>query len=167
MTPKVQRAEHNYALVDEADNIFIDEARTPLIIASPTRPATEAETLVFRGANKLAQEMKPDEHFRFDIKKQKLELTDVGRQMVRWSNPPTGTTTSAMDKLEEALEQALHAHYRFRRDQQYMVDNGKIILEGTTSNGALPARAAKLAREIEGVNDVESRIVSVPNRGRF
>jgi cytidylate kinase len=45
--------------------------------------------------------------------------------------------------------------------------NGKIILEGTTSNGALPARAAKLAREIEGVNDIDNRIVSVPSHGRF
>ena len=46
-------------------------------------------------------------------------------------------------------------------------DNGKIILEGTTNNDALPARAAKLAREIEGVNDIDNRIVSVPSRGRF
>ena len=46
-------------------------------------------------------------------------------------------------------------------------DNGKIILEGTTSDGALPARAAKLAGEIEGVNDIDNRIVSVPNRGHF
>ena len=46
-------------------------------------------------------------------------------------------------------------------------DNGKLILEGTTSDGALPARAAKLAREIEGVNDIGNRIVSVPSRGRF
>ena len=45
--------------------------------------------------------------------------------------------------------------------------NGKIILQGTTSNGALPARAAKLAREIEGVNDIDNRIVSVPAHGRF
>jgi cytidylate kinase len=45
--------------------------------------------------------------------------------------------------------------------------NGKIILEGATSNGALPAKAAKLAREIEGVNDIDNRIVSVPSHGRF
>src|SRR6476646_5654003 len=42
LDPKVQR-EHHYALVDEADNIFIDEAKTPLIIANPTRLATEDE----------------------------------------------------------------------------------------------------------------------------
>ena len=46
-------------------------------------------------------------------------------------------------------------------------DNGKISLEGTTSDGTLPARAAKLAREIEGVNDIDNRIVRVPSRGRF
>jgi preprotein translocase subunit SecA len=140
LDPRVQRAEHYYALVDEADNIFIDEARTPLIIASPTRPATEAESLVFRWANALAQTMKLDEHFRFDIKKQKLELTDAGKQMLRWSNPPMGTTTSAIDKLEEALEQALHAHFRFRRDQQYMVDKGKIVLIDEATGRPMPDR---------------------------
>lgn len=128
MDPRVQRAEHFYALVDEADNIFIDEAKTPLIIASPTRPATEAECLVFRWADKLVREMHAEEHFRWEVKKQKLELTVAGRQMVRWSNPPTGTTASAMDKLVEAVEHALTAHYRFRLDQQYMVDKGKIVL---------------------------------------
>jgi cytidylate kinase len=45
--------------------------------------------------------------------------------------------------------------------------NGKIILEGMTSNGGLPGRAARLAREIEGVNDVDNRIVRVPSHGRF
>jgi cytidylate kinase len=45
--------------------------------------------------------------------------------------------------------------------------NGKVILEGPTSTGGLPARAAKLAREIEGVNVVENRIISVPSQGRF
>jgi len=128
LDPRVQRHEHYFALVDEADNIFIDEARTPLIIASPTRPATEAECIVFRWANGVALEMRRDEHFSWDQKKQKFELTEAGRQMVRWSNPPTGTATSAMDKLVEAVEQALHANYRFRRDQQYMIDKGKIVL---------------------------------------
>jgi cytidylate kinase len=45
--------------------------------------------------------------------------------------------------------------------------NGKVILEGMTSTGGLPARAAKLVHEIEGVNDVDNRIVSVPSHGRF
>ena len=45
---------HHFALVDEADNIFIDEARTPLIIASPTRAATPEEAVVYHWADDLA-----------------------------------------------------------------------------------------------------------------
>src|SRR5205823_10529959 len=84
----VQRDEHHYALVDEADNIFIDEARTPLIISNPTRPATPAEQIVYRWADRVARQMDPQEHFILHVKKQKLELTLAGRQLMRWSNPP-------------------------------------------------------------------------------
>src|SRR5262249_25169415 len=80
--------EHHFALVDEADNIFIDEARTPLIIANPTRNATPAEQVVYHWANQLAQKMTPSEHFFLDEKKQKIELTLAGRQLLRYSNPP-------------------------------------------------------------------------------
>ena len=52
----VQRR-HHFALVDEADNIFIDEARTPLIIAGPTRPASPEESKVYTWANEVAKEM--------------------------------------------------------------------------------------------------------------
>ncbi len=124
---KVQR-EHNFALVDEADNIFIDEARTPLIIANPTRPASPEECVVYQWADRLARQMIRDQHFVYDEKKQKLELTDDGRALVRWSNPPVGKHSHAMDKLHEHVERALLVHYRFRRDQHYMVDKGKIVL---------------------------------------
>ncbi|HXG08461.1 MAG TPA: preprotein translocase subunit SecA [Gemmataceae bacterium] len=132
LDPRVQR-EHNFALVDEADNIFIDEARTPLIISNPTRPATPEECIVYQWADKLARSMKRDRHFLLDEKKQKLELTEEGRQMVRWSNPPTGPHSHAMDKLQEHVERALHAHYRFRLDQHYMIHKDKIVIvdEGT------------------------------------
>ena len=69
-----------------------------------------------------------------NAKKDKIELTDAGQHLVRYSNPPTGKHAKAMDKLLEAVEQALHAHYRFARDQHYMVNDEKkivIIDEGT------------------------------------
>jgi preprotein translocase subunit SecA len=132
LDPRVQR-EHNFALVDEADNIFVDEARTPLIISNPTRPASEEEAIVYRWADQLAKEMQRDQHFLLDEKKQKLELTEEGRQRVRWSNPPVGPHSHAMDKLQEHVERALHAHYRFRRDQHYMIHKEKVVIvdEGT------------------------------------
>jgi len=131
--PRVQRGLH-YAIVDEADSIFIDEGRTPLIIANPTRPATEDEQVVYIWADRVAQELKKDKHFKLDLKKEKIELTDEGRQTVRYSNPPTGEHATAMDKLIEAMEKALQARYRFTRDHHYMVGaENKIVIidEGT------------------------------------
>ncbi|MCZ2343046.1 MAG: hypothetical protein LC104_14835 [Bacteroidales bacterium] len=131
--PRVQR-ELYFAIMDEADSIFIDEGRTPLIIANPTRPATPEEQIVYLWADKVAREMNRDEHFRLDPKKDKLELLESGRYLVRYSNPPSGPHAQAMDKLIEAVERALHAHYRFTRDQHYMISSEKkivIIDEGT------------------------------------
>ena len=131
--PRVQR-ELNYAIVDEADSIFVDEARTPLIIANPTRAATPEEQVVYHWADKLSRDMKRDEHFRLDLKKDKIELLDAGRHLVRYSNPPSGPHAEAMDKLIENVERGLHAHYRFRRDQHYMISGeNKIVIidEGT------------------------------------
>ena len=70
LDPKVQR-EHHYAIVDEADNIFIDEARTPLIISAPTRLATPEEQVVYHWADRLAKTMVRDQHFTLDEKKAK------------------------------------------------------------------------------------------------
>ena len=131
--PRVQRGLH-YAIVDEADSIFIDEGRTPLIIANPTRPATEEEQVVYLWANRVAVELKVTQHYKMDLKKDKIELTDEGRQQVRYSKPPTGEHATAMDKLIEAMEKALQARYRFTRDHHYMVNDEKkivIIDEGT------------------------------------
>ncbi len=131
--PRVQR-ELYYAIVDEADSIFVDEARTPLIIANPTRPATPEEQVVYTWADRLVQTMKRDEHYKLDTKKDKLELTEAGRQVVRYSNPPAGPHAHAMDKMIEAIEKGLQAYYRFSRDQHYMVSKeGKIVIidEGT------------------------------------
>jgi preprotein translocase subunit SecA len=137
--PKVQR-EHHFALVDEADNVFVDEARTPLIIASPTRDATEAEQVVYHWANGLALQMARNQHFYLDEKKQKVELTEVGRHLVRYSNPPVGKHSHAMDKLHEHVERALQAHYRFRLDQHYMVEDGKVVIIDESTGRRMPDR---------------------------
>jgi len=131
--PRVQRELH-YAIVDEADSIFIDEAKTPLIIANPTQVATEQEQVVYHWADRIARKMKRDTHFTIDLKKDKVELTDDGRHLVRYSDPPRGAHTEAMDKLIEAMEKAVQSHHRFVKDQHYMISSeGKIVIidEGT------------------------------------
>jgi preprotein translocase subunit SecA len=135
----VQRG-HHYALVDEADNIFIDEARTPLVISTGTRLATEEERIVYVWSDGLAKQMVRDQHFTLDEKKQKIELTDLGKQMARWANPPMGEHSHAMDKLHEHIERALHANHRFRRDQHYMVHDDKIVIIDESTGRPMPDR---------------------------
>lgn len=138
--PYVQRG-HHFALVDEADNIFIDEARTPLIIAGPTRLATEEEQAVYMWADSLVQQMQPEKHFTFDIKKQKLELTKDGQQLAIYSRPPSvGADSLAMDRLYERVEQALQAHIRFKRDQHYMIEKDKIVIIDEYTGRRMPDR---------------------------
>ncbi len=153
----VQRP-HHFALVDEADNIFIDEARTPLIISQETRPATADEQVPFRWADDIARKMTMNEHFLFDQKKQKLELTGLGRQLMRYSNPPAigGGESSAMDKLQERVEQALQAHYRFRRDQHYMLEKGKVVIIDEFTGRKMPDRQWRdgLHQAVEAKEDV-------------
>jgi preprotein translocase subunit SecA len=133
LDPRVQRPLH-FAIVDEADSIFIDEAKTPLIIANPTRLAEPEERVIYEWADRVARELERDEHFTLDTKKGSLELTDAGRKRVRYSEPPTGKHAKAMDKLLEAIERALQAHYRFIRDQQYIItaENKVVIIEEGT-----------------------------------
>jgi preprotein translocase subunit SecA len=132
LDPRVQRG-HHFVLVDEADNIFVDEARTPLVIAGATEPAGDAEAAVYHWANRQARVLVRDQDFRLDRKTQKLELTVEGRRRLRWSSPPADPDAPALDKLYEHVEKGLHAHHRLRRDQHYMIEEDKIVIidEGT------------------------------------
>lgn len=137
LDPRVQRG-HHYALVDEADNIFVDEARTPLIISMPTRMASEQESMVYKWADQLAQQMVRNQHFYLDEKKQKVELTEEGRRLLRFSSAPTHA--HAVDKLQEHAERAIHAHYRFRLDQHYLIENGKVVIIDEFTGRRMPDR---------------------------
>jgi preprotein translocase subunit SecA len=139
LDPKVQR-EHHFALVDEGDNIFIDEAKTPLIIAAPTRLATEEESVVYRWANDLAPRLQLDVHFTYDIKKSKIELTDEGKHLARWSNPPAGAHSHAMDKLHEHIERAITAHHRFKCDHDYLIEKNKVVIIDEATGRRMPDR---------------------------
>ena len=132
MDPRVQRELH-YAIVDEADSIFVDEARTPLIISSPTRMATPEEQVVYVWADKVAKSMQLGVHFNMDQKKDKIELTEPGRQLIRYSNPPSGPYSHAMDKLTEQVEKSIQANHRFDLDHHYMIIKDKVVIidEGT------------------------------------
>lgn len=157
MDPKVQRS-HHFALVDEADNIFIDEASTPLIISTEPRKATEEESVVYVWADRVAKTMVNGQHFLLDEKKNlKVELTEEGRQVARWSSPPVGPHSHAMDKLYEHIERAIHAHFRFRRDQHYILEKDKVVIIDEFTGRRMPDRTWR-----EGLHQAVEAKESVP-----
>jgi preprotein translocase subunit SecA len=137
--PRVQRG-HFFALVDEADSVFIDEARTPLIISAPTREAKPEECVMYYWADDVAKQMRHGEHFTLDVKKDKIEVTELGRQMARYSSPPSGPHAPAMDKLIEAIEKAIQANYRFVLDHHYMVIDNKVVIVDESTGRPMPDR---------------------------
>ena len=137
--PRVQRG-HFFALVDEADSIFVDEARTPLIISAPTREAKPEECVMYYWADDLARQMRLGEHFTFDVKKDKIEVTEAGRQLIRYSSPPSGPHAPAFDKLIEAIEKGIQANHRFVLDHHYMLIDDKVVIVDESTGRPMPDR---------------------------
>ncbi len=113
-----------FALVDEADNVLIDEARTPLIISSPDGEMGEREqrkAALFQFACELASDMVADLHYEYDPQKRSAELLGVGRSAVRASKRPRFVDSVSMLELYDSVELALRAKIAFIRDRHYVV----------------------------------------------
>jgi preprotein translocase subunit SecA len=136
---RVQRG-HWCALVDEVDSIFVDEARTPLIISAPTRMASKEETVVYHWADAVAKQLERDVHFRYDGKLDKIELTEEGKKLARYTNPPVGPYSHAMDKLFDAVTRSVHAHRRFVHDHHYIIVKEKVVIVDESTGRPMPDR---------------------------
>jgi preprotein translocase subunit SecA len=117
-----------FVLVDEADNVLIDEARTPLIISSPPGEAQVATVSLYRFAAELAETLELDQDFEKEVEKQSCELLGRGRSRVRAAVRPAALGDSGLLDMYEAVERALRAKHFFTRDQQYVVRDGKIVI---------------------------------------
>ena len=121
----VQKAGHVAAIVDEVDSILIDEARTPLIISSQdSEPSDNYRTMA-----KLVAKLNPDLDYTVDEKRKVVSLTDLGIEKVE--------RTLGLVSLHESeknviiihhLDQALRARALFKKDKEYVIRGGEIII---------------------------------------
>lgn len=131
----VQRG-HNFAIVDEVDSILIDEARTPLIISG----ASEESTGLYRHMDEIVRKLTRDTHFTVDEKARTAMLTDEGvafcEKLVGIDNlyDPGNITT------QHHLMQALKAHNLFRRDVDYIVKEGQVVIVDEFTGRLMPGR---------------------------
>ena len=123
----VQRTMH-FALVDEADSILIDEARTPLIIGSLGDETREAVIATFRWAAEHAPQFETEEHFTIDDDHRKIELTGRGRALVRSLPRADEMRLVSLVDLYEYSERAIKVHRDFHLDRHYIVRDGEIVI---------------------------------------
>ena len=138
---RVQRG-HHFAIVDEVDNVLIDEARTPLIISGPASGDLEWYT-------KMAQVVKQlrAEDYEVNEKDRSVTLTEVGLSHVEQL---LGQQLQDPDRPEDLnpeqarlmgyLEQALRAQHLFRRNREYLVQAGKVIIVDENTGRLMPGR---------------------------
>ncbi|MDE2506550.1 MAG: preprotein translocase subunit SecA [Planctomycetota bacterium] len=134
----VQRT-HHFAIVDEADSILIDEARTPLIIGMNNAP-TQEEAAAYFGADQIASTLTKIKDFRYDPAERKAELTAAGRRRVQAVAGGASFVTLTVDGLYEYVERALRARIAYLKDRDYVIVNGEIVIVDEFTGRMMPGR---------------------------
>jgi preprotein translocase subunit SecA len=133
---KVRQRDFHYAIVDEVDSILIDEARTPLIISAP---AMEAEDL-YRVFARVAGQMNKDEDYEVDEKLKAITLTDKGIDKAERLLKIKNIYTEQGTKLVHHLENSIRAKALFKRDTDYVVKEGEVIIVDSFTGRLQPGR---------------------------
>jgi len=123
----MQRQLH-FALVDEADSILIDEARTPLIVSSLPSDSAARSVDLYRWSMRVAGSFSEDVDYRHDVQRRELSLTLHGRRKVRELQKPGGIADVPVIDLYTHVERALRAQREFLRDRHYVVRNGEVVI---------------------------------------
>src|SRR5881296_395777 len=131
----VQRG-HYYAIVDEVDSILIDEARTPLIISGPSEESTDK----YYRIDKIIPKLRRDIDYQVDEKHRTVTLTEEG---VGRSENLLGVDNlfdPANMEILHHINQALRAHMLYKRDVEYVVKEGEVIIVDEFTGRLMPGR---------------------------
>ncbi len=145
---RVQRA-LAYAIVDEVDSILIDEARTPLIISGPAEESTELYTRINELVPRLTRQEVEDGPGDYSVeeKDKQVHLTEEGHEHVEQLMLQTGLLKEGESlydatniRLMHHLNAALRAHALYRRDVEYIVRGGEVIIVDEFTGRTMPGR---------------------------
>ena len=146
-----QRAQRglNFAIVDEVDSILIDEARTPLIISGPAEDSTDTYLRV----NQLVPRLEPQAEqdgpgdFSVDLKSKQAFLTEAGHAKVEelmaragLIQPGESLYDARNIMLMQHVSAALRAHFIYRRDVEYIVKDGEVVIVDEFTGRTMPGR---------------------------
>jgi preprotein translocase subunit SecA len=126
----------NFAIVDEVDNILIDEARTPLIISGPAHD----DVTKYSKADQIARQLKADTHFEVKEKEHTVALTEEGVRLAEKLADVESFYTAGNMEWPHLIDNALKAHYLYKRDVNYVVQNGEVVIVDEFTGRLMPGR---------------------------
>jgi preprotein translocase subunit SecA len=131
----VQR-EFNFAIVDEVDSILIDEARTPLIISGPSEESTDK----YYKINQIIPKLRKDHDYTIEEKSRTVVLTEEGVAHVEGFLNVQNLYEPRNIEIVHHVNQALKAHTLFKRDVDYLVKDGQVIIVDEFTGRVMPGR---------------------------
>jgi len=145
--------ELNYAIVDEVDSILIDEARTPLIISGPSEESTDK----YYKINKIIPGLQKDSDYTIDEKAKTAILTEEGNIKVERLLGAGNLYDPSNIELVHHVLQALKAHTLFKKDVDYVVKDGEVIIVDEFTGRLMPGRrwSDGLHQAVEAKEDVK------------
>jgi preprotein translocase subunit SecA len=141
LSERVQRG-HYYAIIDEIDNILIDEARTPLIISGPASDETEwynRMAIVVRQLNPEDYEISEKDRYVNLTELGEAHVEDLLQMPIRDPERPEDISPEQA-RLLGYLEQALKAQHLFRKNKDYLVQGGKVVIVDEFTGRLMPGR---------------------------
>ncbi len=143
----------NYAIVDEVDSILIDEARTPLIISAPD---TESNVM-YNTFSRIVPKLQKDSDYAVDEKMRAVSLTDEGIGKVETILGMKNIYDEGGIMFVHHLEQALKAEILFKRDKDYVVKDGEVVIVDEFTGRMMPGRrfSEGLHQAIEAKENVQ------------
>ena len=133
---KIRQKNHHFAIVDEIDSILIDEARTPLIISAPV---ADAEGL-YQKFTAIAATLHEGADYEIDEKHRSIQLSDAGIEKAEQALGIGSIYTDAGIKYVHHLETAVRAKAIYRRDKDYVVRGGEVVIVDEFTGRLQPGR---------------------------
>ncbi len=150
--------DYYFAIIDEVDSILIDEARTPLVISGPTENTADTYQKISKFIPKLNEQVSEENeegesrtvkegHFVIEEKSKQIELTDSGHdyieQLLKESNmlqQDQSLYSSGNLRMLHFIQSSLRAHFLFKKDVDYMVQENQVVLIDENTGRAMPGR---------------------------
>ncbi len=148
-----------FAIIDEADSVLIDDARTPLILSRLGAPTDEYAVTT---ALQLARELEAGTHYRIDRSRARLELTQQGRARLESLARDLDGPFAGPVRREEWVQRALCAEHLFQRDRHYLVHDGAIEIIDLPTGRRAPDRAFEAG--IQSLIEAKENIAITPQR---